>query len=70
MKNIIGFERIELINCPECECLFTIDSLKDIESWTINGKKKSYVLCPNCKSMCNKIMFIDSKECKKMHISL
>jgi len=51
MKNIIGFEKVLLFYCDNCDCIFTIDDLeKDVERWICNNKQETYVRCPNCQS--------------------
>jgi antirestriction protein len=56
MKNIIGFNEVNIMTCYDCGCIFTIDANEDVEQWNINTKDTLYVECPNCRSIYNNII--------------
>ena len=59
MKNIIGFEKVLLFYCDDCDCIFTIDnSEKDVERWICNNKQETYVRCPNCQTPSRKQLYL------------
>ena len=63
MKNIIGFEKVLLFYCDNCDCIFTIDDLeKDVERWICNNKQETYVRCPNCQSPSRKQLYLLDTE--------
>jgi hypothetical protein len=68
MKNIIGFEKVLLFYCDNCDCIFTIDDLeKDVERWICNNKRETYVRCPNCQTPSHKRLCLDKKGCANLN---
>ena len=62
MKNIIGFEKVLLFYCDNCDCIFTIDDPeKDVEKWICNNKEETYVRCPNCQTPSHKFFCINKE---------
>jgi hypothetical protein len=64
MKNIIGFEKVLVFYCDKCDCIFTIDDLKeDSEKWICNNKQETYIRCPNCQTSSHKFLCLDKLGC-------
>jgi hypothetical protein len=62
VKNIIGFEKVLLFYCDNCDCVFTIDDPeKDVEKWICNNKEETYVRCPNCQTPSHKFLCLDEE---------
>lgn len=68
MKNIIGFEKVLLFYCDNCDCIFTIDDLeKDVERWICNNKQETYARCPNCQAPSYKYLCLDKEGCTNLN---